>query len=801
MTKNYFKIAWRNIVRNKLHSFINVTGLAVAFSICTILFLMAFFQLSYDNFHKDSSQIFKTSLFTNSADGGQISGNVPVPLMPVLKDEIAGIEAAARVQNTAQSITYKNKSIGRRVTQTDPDFLQIFSFPILQGNPETALSDLQSIALTQSTAKALFADEDPIGKQVLVGKPGEQKGFTVTALLQDCPRNSSVGFEALTRIETGEAYNEHKNQWDAYTTNLFVKISSASNPIDVRSSFVSVTEKYFKSEIDLIKTQKPDITDTRDLLSINLTNIEDIHFSGERSIPIFLIYALIGLGVFILLIACFNFVNLNLAKSFKRSKEVGVRKSLGALKGQLFSQLWGESILLYSIGFAAGLLLAYALIPVFNANFDADIELAALFQPQFLIVMTLVFLVVTFIAGGYPALRLSGLGIVDVLKGKTSNKRPGLVRNSLLVGQFAISGLLICVSLIASQQLDFLQSKPIGFNKEQVISIPVGLQLDGRTVLDRMRNETLNDPTVLAVSGTGNNLGRGRDRRTGRNTMDFGYKETRIDADYFLVENDFLKTLDVSVLAGRGFGNNFSTSDKNGVVVSESFVKAMGENEPLGKIIGDNPAAGWQIVGVVKDFKLNSPIEQQKPFVLYVSAEEAINYIFLKVNTEKPQAAMTNITAAWNRSTNNAEFQGSFLDENLQTWYEGESFMTRIFGIASGIAIVLSCLGLFALSLIVIELRTKEIGLRKVMGASVKSIVAMISLSFLKLVAISLAISLPIAWFAMSGWLENYAERIQISPFTFVAVAVIITAVALVTVSYHTIKVALHNPVKSLRSE
>ncbi|MDP5121501.1 MAG: ABC transporter permease, partial [Spirosomaceae bacterium] len=184
-------------------------------------------------------------------------------------------------------------------------------------------------------------------------------------------------------------------------------------------------------------------------------------------------------------------------------------------------------------------------------------------------------------------------------------------------------------------------------------------------VLDRIRNEMLNDPTVLAVSGTGNNLGRGRDRRTGRSTMDFGYKETRINADYFLVENDFLKTLDVPVLAGRGFGNNFSTSDKNGVVVSESFVKAMGENEPIGKIIGDDATAGWQIVGVVKDFKLNSPTEQQKPIVLYVSAAETINYIFLKVNTEKPQAAMKNITAAWNRSTNNAEFQGSFLDENL----------------------------------------------------------------------------------------------------------------------------------------
>jgi ABC-type antimicrobial peptide transport system permease subunit len=801
MIKNYFKIAWRNIARNKLHSFINVTGLAVAFSICSILFLMAFFQLSYDSFHTESKQLFKTTLFTNSAEGGRMSSQVPTPLMPVIKEEIAGIEAAARIQFIGQIVTYKDKSIERMVTKTDPDFLTMFTFPVLIGNPETALTNLQSVALTKSTSDALFGKEDPIGKQVDIGKNGEEKGFIVSAIMQDCPRNSSIRFEVLTRIETGEGYQNHKNQWDAYNTNLFVKIANNSSPVAIENKLTVLTQKYFKSEIDLLKTQLPAGTETGELLSLNLKNIEEVHFSGERSTPLLLIYAIIGLGAFILLIACFNFVNLNLAKSFKRSREVGVRKSLGALKFQLFGQLWGEAVLLYSIGFIAGILLAYGLIPVFNANFDTHIELASLFQPTFLAILLAVFFAVTLIAGGYPALRLSGIGIIDVLKGKTSNKRPGLVRNSLLVGQFAISGLLICVSLIAGQQLDFLRSKPIGFEKEQVISIPVGTQLEGRTVLERMRNELANDPSVVAVSGTGDNLGRGRDRRTGRATMDFSFKQAYINATYFLVDHDFLKTLTVPIRAGRDFNNIIASSESAGVIVSESFVKAMGEENPVGKFIGGDETSGWQIVGVVPDFSLYSPVEKAKPFVLHQSATDAINYIFVKVESDAPDAAMTNLATAWGRSTNDAEFKGSFLDENLQSWYEGESFMTQIFGLASGVAIMLSCLGLFALSLIVIELRTKEIGLRKVMGASVKNIVAMVSFSFLKLILISLLISLPIAWFAMSGWLENYADRITINPLIFIAVGVIITAVALITVSYHTIKAAVANPVNSLRSE
>jgi ABC-type lipoprotein release transport system permease subunit len=509
-----------------------------------------------------------------------------------------------------------------------------------------------------------------------------------------------------------------------------------------------------------------------------------------------------SLGAFILLIACFNFVNLNMASSFKRSRELGVRKTLGAYKGQLFTQLWGEAFLLYLVGFILGLGIASQLIPAFNAQFGGGLDISALFQPTFMAIMAGVFLLVTLIAGGYPALKMANFNLVGVLKGKVSAKKPGALRNSLLVSQFAISSLLICISWIAGQQLDFLREVPIGFEKEQVISIPVGFQQDGRKILARMRNELANEPNIVSITGTGGNLGRGLDRVTVRSKVGFDYNQNQVTADWLLADYDFLKTLQIPILEGRDFDPTFATDTINAFVVTESFVKAMGETDPIGKYFGgEETGLGNRIIGVIPDFNAYSPSEKSYPIAIHLSASEPINYIFLKVRSDNPQLIMEQISSLWEKLTDNAQFKASFLDENLQAWYEGEIIMTTVFGIASAIAIFLSCLGLFAISLMMIELRTKEIGIRKVMGASVNSIVGMISIHFLKLVLLGLLIALPLAWYAMQTWIGNYEHRITINPLTFIGVAVAVAIVALVTVSFHTIRAAIVNPVKSLRTE
>ena len=803
MFKNYFKIAWRNIKRNKLHSAIHIFGLAIAFSICILLFLTAYFHLSFDSFHKDKTQLFRTSRLINSTQGPEMSSQMPLPAAAALMADIPEVETAIAVNmGMPENFSYEEKNMERVVVRTDPDFFKVFNFPVLIGNGSTALSGFQDIVLSETTAKAIFGDSDPIGKELKIGRGEDVEFYTVTAVVKDCPKNSSIRFDAVARTESLPNYAQLQNDWGSNGSSVFIKISKNSDSQKVALKLQPFVEKHYPDQLAQLRADRPEIKETSELFSINLTNINDVHFSGERSAPKVLVYALMSLGAFILLIACFNFVNLNMANSFKRSRELGVRKTLGAYKGQLFMQLWGEAFLLYFVGFMLGLGLASQLIPAFNTQFGGGIEISALFQPTFLAIMFGVFLLVTLIAGGYPALKMANFNLVGVLKGKVSAKKPGALRNTLLVSQFAISSLLICVSWIASQQLDFLREVPIGFEKEQVISIPVGFQQDGRKILARMRNELQNDPNIVSITGTGGNLGRGLDRVTVRSVVGFDYKQNQVSADWLLADYDFLKTLQIPILKGRDFDPAYATDTINAFVVTESFVKAMGEPDPIGKYFGGEEAGlGNRIIGVIPDFNAYSPSEKAYPIAIHLSASEHINYIFLKVKSDNPQKVMEHIAAVWEKLTDNALFKASFLDENLQAWYEGEIIMTTVFSIASAIAIFLSCLGLFAISLMVIEMRTKEIGIRKVMGASVNGIVTMISIHFLKLVMLSLLIAVPLAWYAMQTWIENYENRISIDPLTFLGVGTVVIVVALFTVSFHTIKAAIANPVKSLRTE
>ena len=727
---------------------------------------------------------------------------MPLPLKSALEDEIPGIDVAQRIMGTVENISYNDKRIERFLTRTDSEFFEIFNFPILVGDKTTALSDIQNIALDKSTAAALFGKTNPIGKEIKIGKRGSEKSYTVSAVIKDAPRNSSIRFDAVARVEALENYAENNARWDVNNSNIFVKLSNNSSAPSVQGKLNSLIEKYYPEQLAQLKIERPEVERNSDLMSLNLTNIEDIHFSGPKSAPLLLIYAIMALGIFILLIACFNFVNLNMAHAFKRSRELGVRKTLGAFKGQLFAQLWGEAFLLYFIGFVLGIALATQLVPFFNAQFGGGISISIMLEPEFMALIFGVFLMVTFIAGGYPALKMTNFNLVQILKGKVSRKKSGVLRNTLLVSQFALSSLLICISIVAGQQLDFLREKPIGFKKEQVVSIPVGNIEGGRKVLHRMRNELANNPNIVSVTGSKNNLGRGRDRRTGRENVDFIYNQNQIFTDWVLADFDYIETLGIPLLKGRDFSRDFATDSINAVVVSESFVKAMGETDPIGKFFGgETSTSGHQIIGVVSDFNVVSPSEEAMPIVLNISSNEAINYIFVKTGLDDPQLAMEKLSSVWEKVTSDSDFNASFLDENLQAWYEGEKTMTTIFGLASAIAIFLSCMGLFAISMLVIESRTKEIGIRKVMGASINNVVRMISMQFVKLVLISLVIALPLAWIITKSWLENYQYQMQISPLTFVLVGILVTLIALVTVSFQATKAALANPVKSLRTE
>ncbi|QJW92410.1 FtsX-like permease family protein [Spirosoma taeanense] len=807
MLRNYIKIAFRTLWKSKGYAAINIVGLSVAFCICVFLFLTTYRQLTFDSFHADADRIFQPYFFSNDPERVTRSGGLPLPLTPTLKAEYPEVEAAARIMTGATSlIAYQGKYFDKLVTLTDPDFLNLFSFPLIKGNRQNALQDLSSIVISESMARTIFGSEDPMGRQLQVGGDDNPRNYIVTGVLADLPDNSSIRGDALIRIENAANYQADKDKWDANTHTAFIKLSPNADQQTVEDRLKLFSLKYFPSSIETLKKKGAQPDERGDLFAIRLQKLADVHFntdiSGGKGAPIAVVYALSGLGLFILLIACINFINLSVARSFSRAREVGVRKSLGALKSQLFVQIWGESILICFMGFMIGSLLAYKLVPEFNAFFEARIDLAYLLQPGFIAVMLGVFAVVTLVAGGFPAWKMATFNPVEVLKGKVTLKRPGVLRSSLIITQFTISSLLICCTIIAVQQIGYLRQRPLGFQKEQVISIPIGNRVNGRQVLDRIRNRLANDPTVLSVTGSGVNLGRGKDRVTSRTVLGFTYKDKEVSTDWLLVDYDYLKTLNIKLLAGREFDRAYATDSVNRVIITESMARAIGLKNPVGSYF-DTDTAGtrYQVIGLIPDFHLYSVTDELKPITMHLSHSEPINYVFVRVVPQSLTGAMEKLTHLWQEVAPQSEFMGSFLDENIDAWYKNEQMLSQIFSLASGVAILLSCLGLFAVALLVIEQRTKEIGVRKVMGASIANIVLMLSRDFVRLVFIALAIAIPLAWFGMQKWLDHYPYRIDINAWVFVLVGLSAILIALATVSYQTIKAALANPVKSLRSE
>jgi len=803
MLKNYVTIALRNLWRNKGYAAINITGLSVAFCICIFLFLTAYLQLTFDSFHQDKDRIYQTYFFSNDPEKAIRSGGMPMPLAPALKTEFKEVEAAARFMNTRKSLVkYKGNYFDKEVYLTDPDFFRLFSFPLLEGNREMALGDISSIVISRNMAQTVFGNEDPMGKVLQITHEGGQKGYIVSGILADAPNNSSIRYDALIRIENMPNYQADQSNWGANSHRVFMKLAPHTDQAIFENQLKQFAQKYFPDNLESLKSKgaKPD--SRGDIFAVRLQKLANVHFDREISNgpPVAVVYALLGIGFFILLIACINFINLSVARSFTRAREVGIRKTLGALKNQLFVQIWGESTLLCLFGLWMGSLLAYLLVPEFNATFDSRIDLAYVLQPGFVALIIGVFILVTLIAGGYPAWLMAKFNPVEVLKGKISLKRPGVLRNSLIVSQFVMSSLLACCTIIALQQLNYLRTRPLGFEKEQVISIPVGNQVNGRQVLERMRSKLAADPAVMAVTGTGVNLGKGKDRVSSRSITGFTYKGKDISSDWLLIDYDYLKTLHIPLLAGREFDPAYPSDSLNRVIITETTARQMGEEQPLGAFLDINDSK-HQVIGVIPDFHLYSLANGVMPITMHISHSEPIHYIFVRVSPQSLASAMDKLKKIWKEVAPQAAFTGSFLDENIDAWYQNEEILSQIFSLASMVAILLSCSGLFAVALLVSEQRTKEIGIRKVLGAGIPSIIFLLSKDFVKLVLLALAIAIPLSWFLMQQWLDDYPYRIEISVWVFVLVGMVALLITLLTVSFQSIKAALMNPVKSLRSE
>lgn len=807
MLKNYFKIAWRSLFKNKFHTSLNLAGLIIGFTIGIVVLLIVYGQFSFDRNHLNRKKIYQAYLETYRESGTEISNVFGYPAAPAFKSEASSIDAFTRFLHGSNLLLYKNREYETSTMLVDEDFLRMFTFPVVKGSKGNLLKSLTDIVITEKTAKNIFGTEDPVGKTFQSAFGNELKEFTVVAVVKDYPLNSSIRFDALARIENRSDYAADKNNWNNQHHFVFVMLRDGAAKQQAEQQLRSVNQKYLQDWVDNLKRDKAKPDKNGDVMAAKLLSMEEMHFqpniSGHNGVNKAQVYIMLVIGLVIILIASFNYININLANALTRSKEIGVRKCLGAAREKLFIQLWSESFLLCFISFALSLLSVSVIVGMLQQHTIMNMPLRQLlWEPSFIAIATGLLLLVSFIAGGYPSWLMAKFKVVETLKGQVVLKRKSLVRSSLIVTQFVIACVMICCTLVIYKQFNYLRNADLGINKEFVISVPIKKHAEGRQLVEKLRTRLSSNPQILSVTGSSINIGLGLDKSTSKMTNGFGYKGKTINTNIAFVDYDYLKTFNIKPIEGRDISTTAANDTLQHVVLTESAAAQFGEKQIAGSVIKvDSTMPSWNIVAVIPDFHLYSLREQKEPLSLVFEKNSSLSYCFIKTNGQNKTSVMNAIQKEMAVLEPGREFKGSFIDDNIEALYKQEKMISLVFSIASGIAIALSCLGLLAMVLLMIQQRIKEIGVRKVLGAGVPQISVMISKEYLALVIIAVLIATPLSWLAMHQWLQEFAYRIDLSWWMFVAVAIIALTIAAFTISYSTVKAALQNPVKSLRTE
>ncbi|GAB3905350.1 ABC transporter permease [Mucilaginibacter boryungensis] len=807
MIKNYIKTALRNLWKGRVFNLMNILGLSVAIATCTLLFLAISFEFSFDNFHEKLPNIYQLYTTANRSSKIEKSTSMPIPLAPALKADYQDIENISRMANGGALVKYGEKQISLNIHYVDEGFLKIFTFPIISGNTNRPLQHLNDIVITEYAAKALFAKGvDPVGKTVELKLNNQAQSFIITGLAKDFPNNSSIAFDILMRFEMNPNYQQALNQWDNQNNLVYIQLNDKVDVQGFEKRLQTFVNKHFTEAINNIKRDgaRPDVNGN--VYTLNVTPFAHNHFNTDINglegavVSQSSVISLLVIGIFILVIACINFINLSVARSFTRAREIGVRKTLGASKLQLLSQFWVETIMVCLVALVVGLVLASMVLSGFKANLKINISMGMLLHPTLLLTGIGLFVLITIIAGFYPALLMLRYKTVMVLKGSVNTTKPGKVRNTLLVVQFAISTLLIVCTLITWQQTNYMQNKPLGYNKSEVISIPTGNGVDGNQALRLFRNVVNGDPTIVSVTGAYDNLGNGKDGSQRTSINGFNYNGHELRTAIQKVDYDYLKTLDIKLIDGRDFSREYAT-DSNAVLVNEAMAKQISTKNALGADLPMDDKYKSRVIGIFKNYNFRSLHDDIMPLTLVMDKNYPINYIFVKVKPGNLIQGFDHVSQKWKATFPSVDYKGSWLNENTEKQYQKEKRLSTIFISSAIIAILISCIGLVAISIMIMVQRTKEIGIRKVLGSSVSSIVMLLSGDFIKLVALAAVISFPIGWWVMSDWLKGYAYRITIEWWVFALAGVAAIVIAFITISFQAIKAAIANPVKSLRSE
>ncbi len=805
MFRNYIKIALRNLWKDRTFTTLNIIGLTAAFGVAFLLSMYALFELSVDKFHKNSDSIYQVYTTSQIPKGAESSEANPIPFAPTLKAEVPGVEKITRYATGGPLITYKDKTLSIGSAWADSEFFDIFTFPVLEGNKTNPIGK-STVALTEETAKIIFGNEEAVGKTITLQRNNEEVPYKVSAILQDFPEASSLEFGAIFNFQDlpDSFYKNNEDRWDAHNHPVFLKLAAGITPAQFEKSTHTFTNLHFADDIATAKRDGAKANADGQFQQIHLISFKDVSFADLDAASVevskTLQYLILALALLILFIASVNFINMSIAKGAQRLREIGMRKTLGANKSQLFFQFWGESILVFIVSVAFGALLAFSLLKTFQTLFRTKASFHLIATPTIIIGFVISLLIITLIAGGYPAYLMTKLGTLQSLKGKLEVSGRNKVRNALIVVQFGIAILLISGTLVLREQLDYMRNKDLGFNKEQVIAFPLKTKKDRKQLMQLLRDELSNKPNILSVTAADNILGLGKDGSTSTTVMGFEYKGREVETNLLFVDYDYPQTLDIQIIQGRSFDRKFN-SDSLSVVINESMVKEFGEKDPLSiKFIVDD-SIQYSVIGVVKDFNFQGMDKTIEPISFFMNRDKPLYQAYVKVAPDNLLQSYDIVQAAWNKLEPDTEFIGSFLDENIDRTLQKERTMTTMISSASVLAILLSCIGLFAISLLVVSQRKKEIGIRKVVGASVSTITVLLAKDFLKLIGIAFLIATPIAWYATSEWLQNYVYRIDLNIWFFLTAGAISILIAVVTISFRTIQAAIKNPIESLKTE
>jgi putative ABC transport system permease protein len=804
MLKNYLKIALRNLKKNPAYSFINVTGLAIGIACCVVMLLYVQDELMFDAFHEKSDRIYRLVETKLSPDQGERHFPYAMgPLGPALLAEFPEVANAVRLRDRQGVGRFTVGQGAHRFYEGDyliaeASFFEIFDFKLLQGDPQTALAAPLSVVLTETAAKKYFGDENPIGQTLTVERFGD---FKVTGLLQNPPKNSHLDFSMLLSFATLEANKGWKQFTDSWDSDSFITYILTRQEIEVAA---------FNAKLaDLVRTHhsgKPESA-----VQLSLQPLRDIHFGSahlefdrnSRKSEITYIYIFSIIALFVLLIACINYMNLATARAMKRAKEVGMRKVAGAQTSQLAGQFLGESILLSGLGLIFALVLVEIVLPRFNIF--ADKNLAVDFSSNGWLAFSLFALVlfVGIVSGSYPAFYLSRLNPTIVFKGAIkSGAGASRLRRGLVVAQFALSILMIVATVVATKQLNYIRTKNLGFNQEQLVVVDINSG-NSRRNFESIKTEMKRIPAVKNVAVSSRVPGEWKNI-TQIDAVPEGAPETATRTMHFIcIDANFLAAFEMSLVAGRNISEEMGT-DTSAVIINEAAARLLGWDSPLDRELRV-PTANYRarVVGVVRDFHFQSLHEKIGPLVLghWKNPIIPIDYFTARVSTPNMPETLAALQKVHEQFDQVTPFEYNFLDERLNDFYQTDIRVGKIFGASATLAIFIACLGLLGLAAFISEQRTKEIGVRKVLGASVGNIVFLLSKDFTKLVLFATVIASPIAYFALKRWLQNFAYHITVGVDTFLLAGLIALMIALLTISFQAVKAALGNPVEALRYE